>query len=53
MIVTCGEALIDMVPITVPKQVAGFQPLVGGALFPIPCVPWASRNTHRDGGRYF
>ncbi|MCP4789981.1 MAG: carbohydrate kinase [Gammaproteobacteria bacterium] len=33
MIVTCGEALIDMVPITVPKQVAGFQPLVGGALF--------------------
>ena len=33
MIVCCGEALIDMIPIEGSKHAPGFQPLEGGAIF--------------------
>ncbi len=33
MIVTCGEALIDMIPMTGKNDQQGFLPLVGGAIF--------------------
>ena len=33
MIISCGETLIDMIPIQGTNGEQGFQPLVGGALF--------------------
>ena len=33
MIISCGETLIDMIPIQGANGEQGFQPLVGGALF--------------------
>lgn len=33
MILCCGEALIDMIPVTLPGGATGYEPLVGGAVF--------------------